>query len=98
MHFLHLSLSKAAFEAGANIPQIDRITAKTEDDMSTITLPRTMRGPSILAPIARFLHQWRPSKRVYLSARMARDIGLDPGQGPIGRIPLPSEVWTHPRL
>ncbi|KNG94738.1 hypothetical protein [Pseudaestuariivita atlantica] len=66
--------------------------------MSDISLHRASRGISIHVPFARFWNWIKPHPKVCLSAHLARDVGLEPGRGPIGRVELPSEVWAHPRL
>lgn len=60
-------------------------------------LPRRA-AQSLYARILHRLGRWPWRRRQVLSKRLARDVGLDPEQHPFERIPLPSEVWSHPRL
>ena len=66
--------------------------------MTTMTLPLVRSGFSIRALLTRFGRMNWPKPPVYLSDHYARDIGFEPGTGPIGKIDLPSSVWQHPRL
>ena len=54
--------------------------------------------PPLRALITRIGSKFNVRAPVYLNDHYARDIGLEPGNGPIGKIELPSQVWSHPRL
>ncbi len=57
------------------------------------------RATRLLLLVKRGLSRLRPGPPpVYLSEHYARDIGIEPGTGPLGRVPLPSQVWQVPRI